>query len=98
MQSQKLKIGLLLDFLQVPAWVYSSIQRVLDGCSGEFRLVVLNNGFRGDKYLERGKWVYSIFNRIDEKLFTKEPNPLAPRSILELLTGVPVIRFPGMGR
>ncbi len=92
MQSQKLKLGLLLDSFQVPAWVYNSIQRVLNGYSGEFRLVVLNEDPDRNRSLDRGKWVYSIFNRIDEKLFTKDPSPLAPRSVHELLDGVPVVR------
>ena len=92
MQSQKLKLGLLLDSFQVPAWVFSTIQRVVNGNSGEIKLMILNNDRGRNQYINRGKWVYSIFNRIDEKLFTKEPNPLAQKNILELLAEVPVIK------
>jgi hypothetical protein len=36
--------------------------------------------------------VYSIFNRIDEIIFTKEPDPFTPKSIAEIMFDVPIIK------
>lgn len=90
MNSQKLKLGLLLDSLGVPAWEYSVIQRIIKEGKGELALVVLN--VDKAKLCEKGANVYSIFNRIDEKLFTKKPNPFALKSVAKLLTDVPIIK------
>ena len=92
MQREKLKLGLLLDSFLVPAWVYSTIQCVLKGTSAEIKLVILNDDFGRNKFSSRSKWVYSIFNRIDERLFTKEPNPFTPKNILELIGEMPFIK------
>jgi hypothetical protein len=79
MHTQKLKLGLLLDSFSVPAWEYSIIQRITKENFSEFALVVLNED--AGKPCKKRASVYSIFNRIDEKLFTKKlislqgPNP-----------------------
>lgn len=92
MHTQKLKIGLLLDSFNVPAWVYSVVQRVVNGNSGKFTLVILNDDSGKSNKTKRNASIYSIFNRIDEKLFTKKPDPFAPKSIAKLLPDVPVIK------
>ena len=90
MRTQKLKLGLLLDSFSVPAWEYSVIQRIAKANTSEFSLVVLNED--AGKPCKKSASVYSIFNRIDEKLFTKKPNPFVPKSVVELLPDVPVIK------
>ena len=92
MQPRKLKIGLFLDTFQVPAWVYSTIQGVIYENDGEIKLVILNAGKEGEKNTDRSRWIYSIFNRMDERLFTKKPGPFKPKNILELLAQVPVLK------
>jgi len=92
MKTQKLKLGLLLDSFNVPAWVESVIQRIQDENSGELTLVILNDG-KGKPNKRWNTIVYSIFNRIDEKLFTKEPNPFAIKDISEKLSNVPSIKI-----
>ena len=91
MYPQKLKLGILLDSLDVPAWVENSIRRVIDENAGEIVLVIMNNGLDRSLKFNGSTIVYSIFNWIDEKLFTKEPNPFAPKCVAELLINVPVI-------
>jgi len=92
MCAQKLKLGLLLDSFDVPSWVYSVIRRVVSENSGEFKLVILNNS--SDKPIEGKKnvGVYSIFNRIDKKLFTKKPDPFSQKSVADLLSNVPILK------
>jgi hypothetical protein len=92
MHTQNLKLGLLLDSLIVPAWVYSAIQCVVKGDSGKFALVVLNDDGGKSNRTKRNAIAYSIFNWIDEKLFTKEPDPFELKNAAELLQNVPVIR------
>ena len=96
MRNRRLCLGLLLDSLNVSAWEYCSIQRIIQKNSGEFVLVILNA--EDSKSFDKDSKIYCIFNRIDEKLFTKKPSPFALKSVLELLPDVPIVRvFPGQG-
>ena len=92
MHTQKLKLGLLLDSFDVPAWVYNVIQRIVNENSSEFVLVILkeNAGKSNKKNINTS--IYSVFNQIDEKLFTKEPDPFAPKKSADLLPNVPIIK------
>lgn len=91
MHTQKLKLGLLLNSFDVPAWVYRVIQRIVNENSGEFTLVILNDAGKTNKTKINSN-VYLAFNQIDENLFTKEPDPFAPKNIAELLLNVPTIK------
>ena len=92
MRTQKLKLGLLLDSFNVPAWVYYVIQRVTKENSGEFNLVILNEDTSRSNNAKKDISAYSIFNWIDKKLFTKEPDPFELKNISELLINVPDIK------
>ena len=92
MHTQKLRLGLLLDSFNVPAWVYSVLQRVANEKFGEFVLVVLNEDAGKANKKDIGSGIYSMFNWVDEKLFTKEPNPFALQNSAEILLDVPVIK------
>ena len=92
MNTQKLKLGLLLDSFIVPAWVYSIIQRIVNESYSEFVLVVLNEDTGKSNKNNKSTSIYSIFNRIDEIIFTKEPDPFTPKSIAEIMFDVPVIK------
>jgi hypothetical protein len=92
MHTQKLKLGLLVDSFNVPAWVYDVIQRIENRRSSEFVLVVLNEDKGEFSNNKLSTSIYSIFNRIDEKLFTKEPDPFTPKSIAEIMLNVPIIK------
>jgi hypothetical protein len=90
--NQILKIGLLLDSFNIPAWVYNVIQRISIGNSGKFCLVILNDGNNPSTKRKKGFNFYSILNRVDEKLFTKKPDPFSPKNAADLLSDVPVIK------
>jgi hypothetical protein len=89
--NQKLKIGLMLDSFNIPAWVYSVIQRIQLGNSGQFSLVILNDGNRSNSHSSSGVNLYSMLNRVDEKLFSKKPDPNHVMNAKELLAEVPVL-------
>ena len=95
MNTTKLKLGLLLDSIDVPAWVYDVLQRIAIKKSSEFVLVILNEGTGKRNKIDQSKFVYSIFNRIDEKIFTKEPDPFYLKNITQIINDVPVLKvFP----
>jgi hypothetical protein len=90
MQNQKLKLGLLLDSLNICAWEYSVIQHIINKGAGELKLVILNEDASQPTQTKKNTGVYAIFNRIDEKIFTKDPDPFASKNSLELLATVPI--------
>ncbi len=91
MDFQKLRLGILLDSYNIPAWIYSAVKRISDGNFADFVLVVLNGNpdKRGSPF--DGPLMYSLFHRIDERLLSKQPNPFALKSATDLLSGVPAI-------
>jgi hypothetical protein len=92
MYPQKLKLGLLLDTYQVPAWAYRVVQRILAGNYAEFSLVILNADGNKQESIPGNAWVYSQFDKIDQKFFGKEPNPLDVKSVAELLANAPTVK------
>jgi hypothetical protein len=97
MNSGKLRIGILLDSYQVPAWIYHSIERVVKSNFAEFSLIVLrensNVNNENDRILKGKKTiVYQIFNTIDERLFIRGDNASEIMNAEKLFTGVPVIK------
>jgi hypothetical protein len=93
MYPRKLKLGILLDSFDVPAWVDNIIRQVVNGNAGEFKLVILNDGPKKSDKSNGNTIVYSIFNRIDEIICTKEPNPFTLKSAAELFCNVPIIKL-----
>lgn len=92
MCAQKLRVGLLLDSLNVPAWVNYVVRRIISENAGEFVLVILNSEMDSLQEGKKRPILYSIFDWIDRKLFTKEPDPFDLNDISELLESVPVIK------
>jgi hypothetical protein len=89
---RRIKLGILLDSFDVPAWVDNAIRRVARENTAEFILVILNNAPKPVNKNNGNKIIYSIFNRIDEQLFTKGPNPFESKSIADLFSGLPMIK------
>ncbi len=93
----KLRIGLLLDSVSLPAWAFTAIERMIRSNHAELALVVLNqpqlaSGSAG-RALERNSlpWLYRVFNTIDEKLFLRGPNALEQVDTSEIFSQVPVM-------
>ena len=93
----KLRIGLLLDSVSMPAWAFTAIERIIRSNHAELTLVVFNQpqpvsgspgrAFRKDSI----PWLYRIYNTIDEKLFLHSPNALAQVDASEIFSDVPVL-------
>jgi hypothetical protein len=96
MDNQKLKLGVLLDSLFIPAWVYHSIDLLAHSAYAEFSAIILdeNNIINPRDHQAQKKnnhIVYSLFNAVDEKFFLKYQNAVEPKDITGLLSSVPII-------
>lgn len=89
MDHKKLRLGIFLDSFQVPAWVAGVVKRIMDGNAAELSLVIINGernvGVPAESFL------YSLYSRIDKKLFAKQPDPFSAQDISGLLAEVPSI-------
>lgn len=96
---KKLKLGLLINSILVPAWIYHSLERIAKSDFAEFSLIILNahesiDGTKPKDLREKRKpALYQIFNRIDRQLFLKKPDALQPKNILEIVGDPPVIQI-----
>ncbi len=91
MQTDKLRLGIFLDSLEVPAWAASALQRIAAANSAEFSLVILNN-LGGPKHgSDASTWLYSAFSRLDRKIFSRDPDAFTPTDISGLLAQTPTI-------
>jgi hypothetical protein len=101
-----LRVGLLLDALVQPAWVYHALAEILASGCARFAVVVLNDGAaegsaprrrgllglwdRLGSYLRYG--LYALYTRRDARTALWEPDALRPRDLGPLLDGCPVLR------
>lgn len=90
----KLRVGLLLDSVTVPSWVFAAVKRLVRSNAAELVLVVLNQSqpvasSLGRRVLHDPRHgLYHIFNAIDQRLFLRGSNALLPVDATELLSGV----------
>jgi hypothetical protein len=93
----KLRVGLLIDGFDVPAWQYAMLDQIQKSPFARIELVVLNGHVPARRsWLER-LWsnrhglVHTVYRALDSKLFRSNPNAFAPRSAAELLADVPLL-------
>jgi len=103
MNSGKLKLGILLDSYQIPAWIYHSLERVVNSSQVEILLVVLNEkknfeDENGRNLRNRRTVLYELFNKTDERIFISGPNALEIMNAEKLLSSIPVIKVKPLKR
>lgn len=92
----RLRVGLLLDTVSLPAWAFTAIERMVRSKHAELVLIVLNqSGPKASSTLpvrrqDLDHWLYHIFNAIDEKLFLRDPNALTQVDTSGIFSNVPV--------
>jgi hypothetical protein len=99
MNTQKLKLGLLLDSYAVPAWLFHSLEQIANSDYAEFSILLINgsspkdNPSTGLNELRKNpkEFAYEIFNKIDEKVFLRKPNAFETMNLEKMLAGVPVV-------
>src|SRR5689334_695183 len=92
--SAKLRVGLLLDTIAMPAWAFTALERMVRSDSAELVLVILNKSRATSDLVPRTEpahRLYHIFNRLDEKLFLHGPNALTPMDVSEIFAHVPLL-------
>jgi hypothetical protein len=96
MSGKKLKLGVLLDSYDVPAWVYHFLERIADSNDAEFTLIILNGekGGSGKSNLEINghEIIYRMFNAVDEGIFLRKQNALDQKNSKKLFPGAAVIK------
>jgi len=91
---QKIQIALLLDSVQVPAWVYRAVELVLESDKAEVALLVLNERSSAGKSDWRELFesaVYRLYRKLDEKLGNVRESPFQICQLDALLPGVKTI-------
>ena len=98
MQTNRLRIGILLDCYTVPAWVFSCLERVAGLSSADIVLVVLRQSPSPKETTASGIWrgrrtlLYRFFNRIDTALLGRHADAMAPADLSKLLSDIPTVR------
>ena len=96
--SSILKIGLLLDSLDVYAWQYTMIEKIIHQDCAEINLIILNDRtqLNMSKYdrIKKGwhKILYHIYNKTDYLLFKKNPDAFVKKNLIKLLPDTKVIK------
>ncbi len=92
-----LRIGVLLDSLDVPAWEYRLIEMILQGNYASIETIIVNMGIpprppwhvrlrRHRKHL-----IYFLYTKLDEIIFRPTPNAFALKNLRELLPDTPTL-------
>lgn len=92
-----LRVGLLLDGLRVPAWVYAVVEDVAASPHATLVLAVLRrdpaprSGLVARLWRRRRHLVYELYSRLDRRLFRRRPDAFAHRDLAPLLEGIPLL-------
>ncbi|MFD2036367.1 hypothetical protein ACFSKL_16300 [Belliella marina] len=78
----KLKIGLLLDNLSVPAWAWEMVNVIINQNLADVRFIVLNQKPKPSG--RKSPLFYRIFSKIDRTVFKVIPNAFERKNILEI--------------
>lgn len=101
-----LRVGLLLDSFEQPAWVHRLIADLADSPFAELALVVLNDpapagkpSFRVKLSRYRAALLFQLYTRFDAWRFRSARDPFVASDIGPQVAGVPVVKVrPGMTR
>ena len=95
---KKLRVGLLLDSVLLPAWGYTAIKRMVHSNCAEVALVILPQGQQTKSnsvlrtfWQEPKHLLYRSFDAIDRKLFVRRADALAQVDATEILSDLPVL-------
>ncbi len=95
----RLRVGLLMDSLVLPAWAYEMLVMVQQSAYATVQLIVLNDSFAPNKRNLFSKVVrnwhsilYLAYRTLDDRMFARAPDAFEPRNAADLLRDIPVIR------
>jgi methionyl-tRNA formyltransferase len=94
-----LNVGLLVDSLTQPQWVYDIVAAIQQSTCARVALVVKNGDVdQPERRLlrkltrNRSRLAYALYTRVDDWLFRRAPDAFTEVSIEELVTGVPTLK------
>jgi hypothetical protein len=91
----KLKVGILLDSYNIPAWAFASLERVVNLDCVELSVILLNDKTNHQKYTpdlfysSRYPMAYRLISKIDKAIFGRGPDAFAPENVRELFADIP---------
>ncbi len=92
--TKKIKIALVLDTLEVPAWFHASIQKISRESAAEISAIILLCEQPVIKKPAANRWrtlIYAFLSQIDEKLFVRKSNAFHKVDLRTSLEDVPII-------
>jgi len=99
MSKKKLRLGLLLDSFEVPAWIYLMLKKIQNSDYAEINLIVLNGISNKKKGLlsrikqDRKYLLYRIYKKFNDKYFYSNPDPFEIKNIYQFLGNVSTIKI-----
>src|SRR5207249_3634206 len=92
----KLRVGLLLDSFVLPAWAYEMLVTVQQSPYAGIALIVLNDSAEASRFSRAvDVWstiLYRAYCKLEERIFSVDPDAFERRNATALLENVPVIR------
>jgi len=88
----KLRVGLLVPSLEVPAWQELMVQRIVQSDAAEIVVVVFYSENQNGRWRAGGSagWLAHRLLKIDERLFRPSVDAFSKRDLRSVLTSVPV--------
>lgn len=93
----KLRIGLLVDAIEVPAWSYALIERIVKSDFAEIDILILNGADKIQRnrinslYQTPSYFLYNLYRKLDKKLYKALPDAFAVTDAASLLAGIPIL-------
>ncbi|HUK37278.1 MAG TPA: hypothetical protein VLV86_25355 [Vicinamibacterales bacterium] len=90
-----LRVGVLLDSLTVPDWIYSILEEIQQGSDARIDLVVLNGARHERRFVDRLRALpvipFYAYSKLDARLFGRSgaSDAFVPRDAVSLLKGIP---------
>jgi folate-dependent phosphoribosylglycinamide formyltransferase PurN len=91
--NKKIRIGILLDNNEIPAWSYTMLQEIIESLSSEIVLIVKNKSYSEKKkpllkrIIENRKNIlFNLFIKIEHKFFQTLPNAFEKKDIRTILS------------
>lgn len=93
---RKLKVGLLLDSFEIPAWAFLMLEKIQAAESSEICLIVLNKPIQKSKFQKfwsnKNKLIYFAYSYLDNIIFNCKPDAFEKKDTRSFLKNIPVIR------
>lgn len=84
-----LRIGLFLDALTVPAWVFQAVADIIDSPIANIVLLVMNDS--PPKARSRNYFLYDLYIKFDQRRFVQQPDALKSTNLKEIVSDYPAI-------